>query len=313
MNQKLKHTGLNRNIELDNPQIEEVITVKQTECSIANIKVKSNENQSCKCDRGQHLNWQVQELCQNEWVGVSKTELARLDLAAIEGKCVELIQYMNQQNQHTGFIPLSPLQFKPIRECQKRVNNVELCCNPVKLHNYVKSFGGPNFIGARVQVNHTMNLDLIDELAKQYWDWQLPRFLRYGFPMDFKGELSDLKNATLSHKSALQFPEHVTAYLNDELDHKAIYGPFEHKPFGEETHISPFITRHKPDSSKRRVIIDLSWPENASVNHYTRANEYLDTAFKLNYPSIDSYTDRLKKLGKGALMHKIDLSRAFCV
>ena len=88
--------------------------------------------------------------------------------------------------------------------------------------------------------------------------------------MDFKGELSDLKNATLSCKSVLQFPEHITAYLNDELEHKAIYGPFKNKPFGQENHISPFITRHKPDSSKRRVIIDLSWPENASVNHYIR-------------------------------------------
>ena len=77
---------------------------------------------------------------------------------------MELVQFMNQQYQHTGFIPLSPLQFKPIRECQKHVSDIELCCNPVKLHNYVKSFECPNFIGARVQVNHTMNLDLRDEL-----------------------------------------------------------------------------------------------------------------------------------------------------
>ena len=106
--------------------------------------------------------------------------------------------------------------------------------------------------------------------------------------MDFKGKRSDLKNATSSYNSALQFPEHVTAYLNDELEDKAIYGPFENKPFGEETHISTFFTRNKPDSTKRGVIIDLSWPENASVNHHTGANEYLGTTFKLNYPSIDS-------------------------
>ena len=235
------------------PQIEGTSTVKQVE--VNNIEAqKSNVNQLCKCDRGQHINWQVEELDQNQWVGISKTELANLDLATIEGKCMELLQFMSQQYQHTGFIPLSPLQFKPIRACQKRMSDIELCGNPVKLHNYVKSFGCPNFIGARVQVNHTINLDLIDELAKQYWDWQLPLLLRYGFPMDFRGKLSDLKNATSSHNSALQFPEHVTAYLNDELEHKAIYGPFESKPFGEETHISPFITRHKPDSSKRRVI-----------------------------------------------------------
>ena len=107
-----------------------------------------------KCDGGQHLNWQVEQLGKKEWVGISKSKLTRLDLAAIEGKCTELIQFMNQEDQHTGFIPLSPLQFKQIRECQKRVSDIELCCNPVKLHNYVKSFGCSNFIGARIQVNH---------------------------------------------------------------------------------------------------------------------------------------------------------------
>ena len=104
---------------------------------------------------------------------------------------------MSQQNQHTGFISLSPLQFKPIRQCQKRVVDLELCNDPVKLDDYVKAF-----VGARVQVNHTINLDLVDELAKHYWDWQLPLLLRYGFPMDFKGSMSDLKKA----KSQLSSP-----------------------------------------------------------------------------------------------------------
>ena len=78
-------------------------------------------------------------------------------------------------------------------------------------------------------------------------------------------------------------------YLKDEIAHKAIYGPYADKPFGSLTHISPFITHYKPDTEKRRVIIDLSWPKNASVNHFTSGTEYLGTAFKLNYPSIDSF------------------------
>ena len=129
--------------------------------------------------------------------------------------------------------------------------------------------------------------------------------------MDFGGSITDLRNATSNHNSALQFLDHVTAYLSDELNHKAIYGPFDEKPFGYCTHISPFITRHKPDSQKRRVIIDSSWPDRASVNHFTSSNEYIGTALKLNYPSIDSYTERLQKLGKVGLRHKIDLSHMF--
>ena len=142
-----------------------------------------------------------------------------------------------------------------------------------------------------MQVNYNMNLDLIDKLADGYWDWQLPLFVRYGFPMDFKGTHEDLISCTDSHPSVLQFPDHVTAYLHDEIQHQAIFGPFKSKPFGEITHISPFITRNKQDSDKRRVIIDLS--------------------FKLCYPSVDTFTDRLRQLGRGALMHKINLSHAF--
>ena len=59
------------------------------------------------------------------------------------------------------------------------------------------------------------------------------------------------------------------------------------------------------------MIIDLSWPENISVNCFTSGIEYVGTAYKLHYPSIDSFTERLIQLGKGALIHKIDLSRAF--
>ena len=37
----------------------------------------------------------------------------------------------------------------------------------------------------------------------------------------------------------------------------------------------------------------------------------MNTVYKLQYPTIDSITQHLVKLGKGALLYKIDLSRAF--
>ena len=83
-----------------------------------------------------------------------------------------------------------------------------------------------------------MNLDLIDQLASSYWDWQLPLFLRFGFPMDFRGNHLDLRN--------------------DGSWMKYNMGPFWvllGKPFGDITHIAPVITRPKPDSDKRRVIV----------------------------------------------------------
>ena len=59
--------------------------------------------------------------------------------------------------------------------------------------------------------------------------------------MDFKGNSTDLENATVSYSLALQFPQHVTAYLHDELDHQAIYGPFASKSFGFLGHMTFYI------------------------------------------------------------------------
>ena len=240
-----------------------------------------------------------------------KNHLAKLNIKDIKNKCRDLKSFMTQQKQHTGFIPLSPLQFSHIRNCSRCQVDKQWLEKPIQLYHYVKSFKCPNFLGARVQINFDMNLDLVDRLAESYWDWQLPLFLRYGFPMDFRGSHVDLRDGGSCHPSAREYPEHVQAYINDELEHGAICDPFKDKPFGDETHVSPFITRHKPDSEKRRVIIDLSWPQGASVNYFTKSNEYLGTAFKLNYPSVDTFVDRLTSLGKGCHMLKVNLSQAF--
>ena len=79
----------------------------------------------------------------------------------------------------------------------------------------------------------------------------------------------------------------------------------------DNSHFSPFMTREKDDSDKRRVIIDLSWPKDVSVNLGIDKSSYLATGFTLTFPTVDNITDALKACGKGALLYKIDVSRAF--
>ena len=71
------------------------------------------------------------------------------------------------------------------------------------------------------------------------------------------------------------------------------------------------MSREKIDSVNRRIIIALSWPQQASINHFTIANQYLNTAYKLQYPTIDNVTAKLRHIGPEALIYKTDLSRAF--
>ena len=94
------------------------------------------------------------------------------------------------------------------------------------------------------------------------------------------------------------------------MKYGAILGPFKDPPI-KEMHISPFMTREKADSDKRRVIIDLSFPVGHSVNDGVTSEVYLVTPFLLTLPTIDDITNKIIKLGKGSLLYKIDVSRAF--
>ena len=60
-----------------------------------------------------------------------------------------------------------------------------------------------------------------------------------------------------NHSSAVDFPNDIITYLGEEIQHGAIIGPFDKCPI-PECHFSPFMTRHKPNSINRRVIVDLS-------------------------------------------------------
>ena len=60
-----------------------------------------------------------------------------------------------------------------------------------------------------------------------------------------------------------------------------------------------------------RVIIDLSWPLGLSVNAGIDKNSYLDSDFALTFPTVNDKTAELKKLGRGALLYKVDVSHTF--
>ena len=184
--------------------------------------------------------------------------------------------------------------------------------DPIKVHERVRSTGKYNYEEAKIQLPSRINFELLTELSEDYWDYQLPLFLRFGFPLDFpKNKENDLQTTDENHASAVRYGSHIDTYLATERKLKAITGPYKDPPYGDMTQISPFMTRNKNDSANRRVIIDLSWPAQASINYLTVPNMYLNTAYKLQYPTIDDITKALLEMENTPKMYKIDLSRAF--
>ena len=214
--------------------------------------------------------------------------------------CVAFCKWRKQTDYDFGFVPLLPNE--------KFVDFSGPQC-PIQQHIAVKARGCPNFMGARIPVQSELNINEWQKVLAEYWDKQLIELLKFGFPLDFNRQCpltSDGKN----HASAVDHPNDVLAYIQEEVNHNAILGPFHTDPI-PKMHFSPFMTREKPNSDTRRVIIDLSWPKGNSVNSGIDKNSYLGSEFALTFPTVDNITEDLRKVGPGAPIFKIDISRAF--
>ena len=181
--------------------------------------------------------------------------------------------------------------------------------SPFRIHELVRSTNKPNFMQARVPVDSQLNVHAWEKHLQGYWGRQLIYLIRFGFPLDLN-RACELIHEQGNHKSATEFPNDVNAYIEEEKKYNALLGPFDKHPI-LSGHCSPFMTRAKPNSDRRRIIIDLIWPIGASVNTGIDKTSYLGSTFSLNFPTVDDITRQLKSIGRGALLYKVDVSRAF--
>ena len=112
-----------------------------------------------------------------------------------------------------------------------------------------------------------------------------------------------------------QLFEHYAQFRDDEpaleLSFGALAGPFKENPFPDDLITSPLQTVHKRGSTKRRVVMDLSFPHAASVNSGIPKTHYLDNAFQLRLPGIDRLREFIISKGSGCYVYKKDLKRAY--
>ena len=221
-----------------------------------------------------------------------------------EAASVPDFQNWKAQNKFLfGFIPLSPLVGVKNWEENGKIQS------PIEAHRQISASGVYNFQKERLLLESQLNSQAWEKHLQNYWDWQLVQYIKFGFPLDVQPN-ADLTCDWSNHKSATLFPSHVDTYLQEERSFNAMHGPFTEKPF-KNLHCSPFLTREKPDSENRRVIVDLSWPKGNSVNDFVDSDHYMGTKFMLTFPSIDDITSQITRLGRGCLLYKVDISRAF--
>ena len=181
--------------------------------------------------------------------------------------------------------------------------------SPIDQYFTARYHGVPNFLGSRIPGCSQLNVEEWQKVLFDNWDLQLIELIRYGFPLDFN-QYCPLSSDKRHHSSAVQFQTYVDAYLAEEKKFGAILGPFTENSI-TICHSAPFMTREKSGLDNRRVIMDLSWPKDHSVNAGIDNNSYLNTEFALTFPTVNHVAQEFKKLGRGAHLFKIDISRAF--
>ena len=212
-----------------------------------------------------------------------------------------------QAQKHETYAPVFSTLIGGSSPQQYRIQTLQ---QQVELVNQVRAGGGPNVYNARIPVESKWNLQLMNQLAESTSDREVVQMLTFGWPFNH-----DNRRTTITlenHRTAINFPEHMQKYLVKELKNDRLCGPFITPPWSGTVAVSPMSTRPKRGSNKRRIIVDLSWPQDgAAVNDGISKDTYLGQPMKLVYPTIDRLCRRVVKLGKKCLGYKRDMDMAF--
>ena len=152
-----------------------------------------------------------------------------------------------------------------------------------------------------------MNLDKLEQLLHTNNDKEIVNYLRYGFPISQYKTTGSTSIPNNWPGANLNFTS-IQQYFRVELENRAVLGLFTRNPFDHDAFYLPNNTRDKKDSSKKRIIVDMSFPKGNSVNDgIKKKDEYLNEKINLKYPTVDNLVEIVKCKGKGCLLFKHDL------
>ena len=179
------------------------------------------------------------------------------------------------------------------------------------IYQAVKHTGLPNCMSARVPLVTGVNVQAWRDLADgSPQEDELIDFIEFGFPLGYNGPASHTLTPE-NHKSALDYPTHITEFICQEREHAALFPSMEGPIFLQWQHTSPMMTRPKADPQKRRIITDLSFPQEASVNAYIKKNCSMGRNQDHSLPTVQAVVDEIKRVGPAATLFTVDVHRVY--
>ena len=177
-------------------------------------------------------------------------------------------------------------------------------------HKVVKQSGLPNYLGARIPIETTLNVDFLTSALQGYEDDVITEFFKFGWPINTISEPKCANRLCGNHKSASNNPKAIQKFVQKGLADNSILGPLNDIPFNKFV-VSPLGSVPKSDPSERRTIMNLSYPKGASVNDVIPKDSYLGQSFHLRYPGVDQLINLIKLKGQGCALFKRDLKSAY--
>ncbi len=178
------------------------------------------------------------------------------------------------------------------------------------IYNQVMDSGQYNFQAAKIPIESGLNIPAWRRWAEktELPDKDLCDQLDCGFPAGYTGP--EPSTVSENHKSANEFAAEVDTYIQTEIRHKAMLGPFQSPPF-DVCQVSPVMTKDKPRSTKKRTILDLSWPPRNSINDFIDTKCYLGEDISFTLPQADNLVHLITQAGPNCYLFSHDLSRAY--
>lgn len=179
------------------------------------------------------------------------------------------------------------------------------------IYKEVKTTGVPNMCGARRRVPSLLNHSVWEAISTGHDDDALVLDgVKYGFPLQYEGPTLQRPNKA-THQSADQFMPHVRQYVQIETANRAMIGPFTHSPFDPWINISPLMTRPKSGSSKRRIIVDLTYPHGDNVNSFIKKNTIFGVYHEHSLPTVQDTVRVIQERQFRVMLATLDIERAY--
>ena len=136
-------------------------------------------------------------------------------------------------------------------------------------------------------------------------------FLEFGWPVNY---VSDTFPTPFSHNhpSAIKHASDVCQFTKN-IRLSATAGPFPTSPLPCTLMLSPLLTVPKKNSSSCRIVMDLSFPPEHSVNSGIPTETFIREPFQLSLPSVDALANLVQYFGSGCSLFKLDLSQTYFI